>query len=245
MDTNGASISEAFGSTNRYFQVQIGGSPPITPRQQVLTTPYAFQSTRAESAARVDNFVTTNTRTFYVSTNGSDVNTGLSFISAKRTIRSALDAIPFNILHEVQILVYPGTYTEWLVINKNPRCGYDSELGMLRSWLSIKGMGSIPDAVKIRNLDLFGSRLHMVNLTVEGGVGLNYNASADFNSCRFVGPAAAMALNFGSVAIIEDCIFDGPGTNTTAIFASERSQLILQDDHIRQNGSDDIPGSHR
>ncbi len=41
-DTNGVPISTAFGSSNRFMEITVAGGPAIQPRQQFLSTAYAF-----------------------------------------------------------------------------------------------------------------------------------------------------------------------------------------------------------
>lgn len=50
-DTAGRSLADAFGaSVNRFIQIQIGSNAPIAPRQQMLTSPFAFASVKAKNA---------------------------------------------------------------------------------------------------------------------------------------------------------------------------------------------------
>jgi len=53
-DTSGLDIADAFKSNNTYLEIKVGNNTPISPRQQVLTTPYAFQAQKAVSAIRAD-----------------------------------------------------------------------------------------------------------------------------------------------------------------------------------------------
>jgi hypothetical protein len=48
-DINGISLANVFNATNRYVQISVGTNQPILPRQQILSTPFAFQA--ANSAA--------------------------------------------------------------------------------------------------------------------------------------------------------------------------------------------------
>src|ERR1051325_671431 len=50
-DTNGVPIANAFAGTNRFMEVQLGTNAPFSPRQQILSTPFAL---RANSAASAD-----------------------------------------------------------------------------------------------------------------------------------------------------------------------------------------------
>lgn len=44
MDTNGRPLLDAFSSSNRFVEVTVSDRPPILPRQQILSTPYAIQA---------------------------------------------------------------------------------------------------------------------------------------------------------------------------------------------------------
>jgi hypothetical protein len=44
VDTNGTSLAQSFSGSNRFVEVTISNRPPIHPRQQILTTPYAFHA---------------------------------------------------------------------------------------------------------------------------------------------------------------------------------------------------------
>ncbi len=51
LDTNGRSVMAAFtNSVERYVEISVNGGPPIQPRQQFLSAPYALQSTKALQA---------------------------------------------------------------------------------------------------------------------------------------------------------------------------------------------------
>ncbi len=47
VDANSATIAGAFTGTNRFVQVQVGTNAPFSPRQQIMSTPYAFRAERA------------------------------------------------------------------------------------------------------------------------------------------------------------------------------------------------------
>src|ERR1051325_8753350 len=51
VDTNGVSIANAFTGTNRFMEIQLGTNPPFSPRQQILSAPFAL---RANSAGIAD-----------------------------------------------------------------------------------------------------------------------------------------------------------------------------------------------
>ena len=42
VDTNGISLAMAFAASNRFVEVTVGNRPPILPRQQIVSTPYAL-----------------------------------------------------------------------------------------------------------------------------------------------------------------------------------------------------------
>lgn len=54
-DTAGRSLVSGFGGGTRYLEIQVGTSPPISPRQQVLAAPEALHALRAETAASADS----------------------------------------------------------------------------------------------------------------------------------------------------------------------------------------------
>jgi len=49
-DTNERDITDAFKSNNTYLEIKVGNNTPISPRQQILTTAYAFQSENSSYA---------------------------------------------------------------------------------------------------------------------------------------------------------------------------------------------------
>jgi hypothetical protein len=54
VDTGGSALSDAFNGTSRYVEVTVSNRPPITPRQQILTTPFAFQAANSAKLAGYD-----------------------------------------------------------------------------------------------------------------------------------------------------------------------------------------------
>src|ERR1051325_10205973 len=50
-DTNGVSIANGFAGTNRFMEIQLSNNAPFSPRQQVLSAPFAL---RAASSALAD-----------------------------------------------------------------------------------------------------------------------------------------------------------------------------------------------
>ena len=51
VDTSGQSLLNAFNQTNRFVEITISNRPPIAPRQQVLSAPYAIRAGFAQDAA--------------------------------------------------------------------------------------------------------------------------------------------------------------------------------------------------
>jgi hypothetical protein len=49
MDTNNRAIPNAFNQATRYLEIKVGSDSPISPRQQILTTPFAFTAQTALS----------------------------------------------------------------------------------------------------------------------------------------------------------------------------------------------------
>jgi len=49
-DTSGASIRDAFSGPDRFIEIKVNDGAPILPRQQFLSTAYAFQSQKAQLA---------------------------------------------------------------------------------------------------------------------------------------------------------------------------------------------------
>ncbi len=56
-DTNHVSIANAFSGPTRFIEIKVSGGSPILPRQQFLSTAYAVQSQRADSATIASNLV--------------------------------------------------------------------------------------------------------------------------------------------------------------------------------------------
>jgi hypothetical protein len=52
VDTAARPLQDAFGGTNRFVEIKVDGGAPIVPRQQFLSSPYAFRSFRAYDADR-------------------------------------------------------------------------------------------------------------------------------------------------------------------------------------------------
>lgn len=44
VDTASRSILDAFGAPERYLEIQVGSSPPLAPRQKILSAPFAVQA---------------------------------------------------------------------------------------------------------------------------------------------------------------------------------------------------------
>jgi hypothetical protein len=43
-DTNGVPITSAFNGTSRYFEIRVSSNPPISPRQRILSAPFALKA---------------------------------------------------------------------------------------------------------------------------------------------------------------------------------------------------------
>lgn len=54
-DTAGRDISDTFAGSEAYVEVKINGGSPILPRQQILTSPYAFHAKTADNATTADS----------------------------------------------------------------------------------------------------------------------------------------------------------------------------------------------
>lgn len=52
--TNGNALSEAFNGAARYVEIAVSNRPPLAPRQQILTTPFAFQAANSAKLAGYD-----------------------------------------------------------------------------------------------------------------------------------------------------------------------------------------------
>lgn len=48
VDTGGVSIKDAFNATNRYVEIKVGDNNAMTPRQQILSAPFAIKAESAE-----------------------------------------------------------------------------------------------------------------------------------------------------------------------------------------------------
>lgn len=56
-DTSSNSISAAFANTNRFMEITVASGPPILPRQQFLSTAYAFEAINARYAQQAGSLV--------------------------------------------------------------------------------------------------------------------------------------------------------------------------------------------
>jgi len=54
-DTTSRDIVSAFASENAYLEIKVNNDPPITPRQQILSAPYAVNSENAQNATTAAN----------------------------------------------------------------------------------------------------------------------------------------------------------------------------------------------
>jgi hypothetical protein len=53
-DVAGRQLNSAFANSIRYIEVQLGTNPPIVPRQRLLSAPYAFRASGADSSDNAD-----------------------------------------------------------------------------------------------------------------------------------------------------------------------------------------------
>lgn len=56
VDTSGRSLTSAFGSAPRYVEMTLGTNPPIRPRQQLLTVPFAFRSAASADSSKLAGY---------------------------------------------------------------------------------------------------------------------------------------------------------------------------------------------
>jgi len=54
VDITNRSLADAFSAPNRFVEITISNRPPIAPRQQILTTPFAFQAANSAKLAGYD-----------------------------------------------------------------------------------------------------------------------------------------------------------------------------------------------
>jgi hypothetical protein len=56
VDTADRLLSDAFNAPNRFVEIAVSNRPPIAPRQQILTTPFAFQAANAANATKLAGY---------------------------------------------------------------------------------------------------------------------------------------------------------------------------------------------
>ena len=107
MDTNGASLANAFGGSNRFVEITVTNHAPVAPRQQILTTPFAF---RAASAATVDDGAITLQKlaTRQVGTNVGIGGLALSANTGTNTWESPTPTVPTLITNLQVTLITRG-----------------------------------------------------------------------------------------------------------------------------------------
>ena len=54
VDTTGRSLADAFGASNRFVEIAVSNRPPVAPRQQILSAPFAFQAGNSAKLAGYD-----------------------------------------------------------------------------------------------------------------------------------------------------------------------------------------------
>ena len=67
-DAGGNAILSAFGANSRFLGIKVDDGAEITPRQQILSTPFAIQAARADYASDVRNIIPTGTVVPYTGT---------------------------------------------------------------------------------------------------------------------------------------------------------------------------------
>ena len=90
-DTTGASIVNAFNNTNRFVEIKVNNGSPILPRQQFLSTPYAFKANTADSAASATVAATvTDVNVAYINT--ANTFTGNQTVNGTAIINGSVTA---------------------------------------------------------------------------------------------------------------------------------------------------------
>ena len=237
-DTNGAPIVNAFLSANRFFEIQVGTNLPITPRQQILSAPYALRTesaSRADTATALLGAATTGPMDIYVSTNGLDTNNGFSANTAKRTIRAAVDAVPNRIMHSVTLYIYPGVYREAVRIMGKATFSADS------AGLRLVGQAATRDEVIINGADesgapvfstgvtLLGSQLRIENITLSSfstGINASDRSNLDLLNCRLLNCGSGIGVGRFSYATIENTVFECSPIQCYAAVWADSGSLI-------------------
>jgi hypothetical protein len=266
LDTNGVPIAGAFAGTNRFLDIQLGTNAPFSPRQQVLSAPYALQAgladqarvaltalsaRTADAAASLLGTATTGPLTLHVATNGLDGNDGLSWAAPKRTIQAAVDAVPGQIRHRVQIRIGPGEYPEAVeIVEKrvaNPGIGS----------LELIGMGLPANPTVIAGRDGTGERRpygvafrrsygSLYNIVVrEGFYGVLVSPDSQFfvGRCRVEDVEIGIACTQFSWGTIEDCSFRNLSRRGRYALGVELGAIVaFRNDHSYPENDNDIAG---
>jgi hypothetical protein len=91
-DTPGTSLASVFsgtGSNNRYLELKVAGSTPISPRQRFVASPYAFLA-NGLTAAALQNFTISDTLAVAGTANvGSLTSVGIANVGSLTTVGSA------------------------------------------------------------------------------------------------------------------------------------------------------------
>lgn len=74
VDTQSRSISNAFSNSVRFVELRVGTNAPITPRQQILSVPFAFSSAVASSALNASDSRKLNGLDWGAILDGGEVN---------------------------------------------------------------------------------------------------------------------------------------------------------------------------
>jgi hypothetical protein len=100
-----------------YLEVVVNGET-LTPRIRLTSSGFALNS----QLVRGREIVSNGPLDLYVDVaTGSDLNDGLSPVTAKQTIQAAIDAIPDVLSGEVTVWVAPGTYRERTLFTQRER----------------------------------------------------------------------------------------------------------------------------
>jgi hypothetical protein len=90
LDTAGNSIANVFGTANRFIEMRVNGGNPILPRQQFLSTPYAFAVSNSKYELTSDSLtVKSNNVMMFGDTSAPAVNGTVRSLTTNLTISGA------------------------------------------------------------------------------------------------------------------------------------------------------------
>jgi hypothetical protein len=138
-DTVTRSLSDAFTGIARYVEVTVSNRPPILPRQQILTTPFAFQAANSAKLAGYDwsvvfgtaSAVTSGIPFSMLAQRQVGTNAPLGSMAASQTINTNLPGGTTN-TYSVSLSVGTGPVFIALVGPPSPETGVPS-LGSITS----------------------------------------------------------------------------------------------------------------